>query len=859
MDAADFSSPGGWTLDTQFAHLIGTSYLLAAGTGRPVDDATIAVHIPAPGSWRVWVYCRDWLPEWSPGTFEVRVGHHRIPTRFGTASHDRWHWADGGTIALEAGSTELSIRDLTGYYSRFAAVVLSSDSAYRPPDEPSALWPEKCRIRGASDAAEAPKAAQLIVTGGGIAGFCAALSAAREGIDVLLLHDRPVIGGNASDECGVSLDGAASHFANARESGIVEELFRDRVYHGEKAYSAACMRLADGEPRLAIELNRRVVGARTTGDESSGGSIRITEVEAIDPRTAKPFRYRADLFVDATGDGWLGFFAGAEHRVGREARAEYGESLAPETADSVTMSGCIMDGVVGYRAAERADEVAYVAPPWSRRMPAASEFGRSISTLEHGAWWMEHDGIVDDVFDGERARDELIRISYGYWGFVKNEWEGRERAGRYELVSVPWINARREGRRLIGDHVLTEQDVREATEFPDAVSYGGWTVDLHHPRGIFSGSDGPFEYNAGTALYTIPYRCLYSRNVANLFLAGRNMSVSHVALGTVRVQATLAACGEVVGAAAAMCARNGTLPRDVTRTGIPELRRRLVRADHYLPDITVDDPHDLARRAVASASSVETHEYHDSVHTNFAYPLISEQAIVLDTSAVDRVRALRFYVSSRNTADVPIDIRLWGVDDQAAEPDASKATLTRLVVPPSPATWVTAPLNVDFGTRFVRIEIPATAGVSVYGMDEEPAGVHHSVRSVDRGWVDHNRFCPALTTDPTLRWAADFHPSNVANGMDRPVGEAPNTWASARDQALPQWIELDFGGRLRFDTVHLVFDTDLNTPRYGYMAAAAAVPQCVRDYRISVGGSTETVVASVTGNYQRLRRHRFGP
>jgi len=244
------------------------------------------------------------------------------------------------------------------------------------------------------------------------------------------------------------------------------------------------------------------------------------------------------VFGDCAGDGGVRDDAGAQYRFGRESRDEFGESAAPERADRITMSGCIMGNyALGYRAVDTGQPQAYAPPPWATRLPPPEAFHRFPKGFAGGQWWLEHPGDIDDLEDPEHARDELIRISFAYWGWIKNHWEHKTRARTYALSYVPYMDARRETRRLVGDYILKQQDAEQGVMFPDRISYGGWSLDVHNPRGIHSGKEGPYDFDGRVPIYSIPYRTLYSTNIVNLLFAGRCMSVTHIALGTVRVEA----------------------------------------------------------------------------------------------------------------------------------------------------------------------------------------------------------------------------------------------------------------------------------------------------------------------------------
>ncbi len=477
-----------------------------------------------------------------------------------------------------------------------------------------------------------------------------------------------MLGGNASAEAGVSVNGAGTHQRNARESGIIEEA--GRLYARlEGGWSAAFDRLTAEETNLTVFLNRHVSVAVMSDSNTLAG------VRSIDTLTHAVHEYRGRLFIDCTGDGWLGYHAGAIFRFGRESREEFGEDLAPPAADRITMSGCIMGGrAVSFRAEERDAPMTYTPPPWAPKFSPDPEFGRTIRRVETGEWWIEHPGAIDDLWDAEAARDELIRISFGYWDLVKNAWSGRARAAKHALTWVPLYDAKRETRRLVGDHILTQQDVQTARLFADRIAHGGWNIDVHHPGGIFSGREGPFDCDPRVPLYSIPFRCLYSTNIVNLLMAGRHVSMTHVALGTVRVQGTLAALGQAAGTAAALCLRHGTHPRGLYERHLGELQQTLLRHDQYIPGLANADPADLARRARLSASSTarSTAVRLPSPSRMDLHPLNMPRALMFARGNLTELATVSLVFASSNAGPAEVTARLrrpGGRMDPRAEPD----------------------------------------------------------------------------------------------------------------------------------------------------------------------------------------------
>ncbi|MCD6350804.1 MAG: FAD-dependent oxidoreductase, partial [Armatimonadetes bacterium] len=583
---------------------------------------------------------------------------------------------------------------------------------------------------------------------------------------------------------------------------------------------------------------------------------RLRAAKAVNTLTGELSLYRGKMFIDCTGDGWVGYYAGARYRFGRESRDEFGESLAPEKPDHITMSGCLMgSGAVAFRARDVGHPVEYTPPPWAPRFKSAEDFGRRVQRVTGGEWWIEHPGDIDDLNDAERARDELLRITFGYWDFIKNVWPGRERARNYALVYVPILDARRESRRLVGDYILRQQDAQEGRVFADRISYGGWPLDVHHPRGIFSGKEGPFYCDPHVPIYTIPYRCLYSANIENLLMAGRDVSVTHIALGTVRVQGTLATLGQAAGTAAALALRHKTTPRGIYQHYIGELQQTLLKYDQYIPGIVNEDPQDLARKAKVTASSEARYEEfgRQQVRPRGEHPLNMARAVMFPAGERRRVDAVYVLLKSEKATPTALTLHLREAErpgDFSSDKDIATAEAT---VPPKTTQWVRFEVNCKTRAPFVWAWLPAAEGISWQLMTTAPQG---SCRAYGDGhqWTVVKGQYYAFYTAPPLAQPADYRAANALNGVARIVGEHSNLWASDASQPMPQWIELDFGRPVELNTVYLTFDTNMN-PRFW---DEPLVPECVRDYEVVVQQGDKWVsVAKVTGNFQRWRRHQF--
>lgn len=554
VEAEQFEHAGGWVLDQQFMDLMGSPYLLAHGIGVPVDDATTRVTFPSPGTYRVWVRTRDWTATWgapeAPGRFEVRIDGRALDTVFGTEGA-AWHWQDGGTFEIEGSDVAVSLHDLTGFEGRCDAILFSANLDFVPPDDPKPLAALRKECLGLPETPDDGGSFDLAVAGGGVAGTCTAISAARLGVRVALIQDRPVLGGNNSSEVRVWLGGTTNYDPYPHIGDLVLEMDPNTTecpgppeMYGDDTKLA----LATAEPNITLFLNQRVNGIEMTAPN------RINAVIAQHVQTARRVRIEARWFADCTGDASVGFLAGAD--------------------GDVTMSGH-MGPTNLWRVIETDAPSPFPRCPWAidlREKP----FPDALDKL--GRWFWETGFDFDPIGDMERIRDNNLRAMYGAWDVLKNQ------RGLYPNHRIEWaayIAGKRESRRLFGDVILGKNDLLESRAYDDGCVPTTWKIDLHLAdekyldgfagdafisKAIFVDYDRP---------YWLPYRCLYSRNIENLFMAGRNISVTHDALGAVRVMRTTGMMGEVVGMAAAICKERDTDPRAVYAQHLEALKKKL--------------------------------------------------------------------------------------------------------------------------------------------------------------------------------------------------------------------------------------------------------------------------------------------
>lgn len=855
IDALEFDDYGGFRAETQFVHEMGQGYLFACKVpGVPVDAATTKIKIERDATYRVWVRTKNWRQPEAPGRLKVRVDGAQLPRELGQAPIDSWYFEIAGDIHLTRGEHEIKVEDTTGYFGRFSSVIVTDDMDFMPEKQVEQLWKQRARVKGLTLEKTNAEHFDVVVAGAGPAGIPAAIAAARHGAKVALLHSRSLLGGNASDEGAVGLDGAGAVYPNMREGGIAEEIRRTRD-HERITWGQALTRLVEAEPNIHIFRDEFVFDARVEND-------RIVSVKTLNCLTQTFTWFSGDIFIDCTGDGWLGYYAGALYRLGREARWQYNEPFAPDTPDSDTMSGCLMGGkdpsrqVLGYYAEKTDEDCPFCAPSWAVSLPEGDKLHRSPGRIETGEWWIENPTDFDDLWEQEKVRDELLRLNLGYFHWLKNSYSRRDVVRKYRITDFGRYNAKRETRRLIGDYVLTQNDCH-GTSFDDAISYCGWPLDVHNPRGIYSGAEGPYYSNSSVPITGIPYRCIYSKNIDNLLMAGRCVSVSHLALGTVRVESTLATLGQAAGTAAAICAADSITPRDIYKTRMREFRQLLLRDDLTIPGLMNLDPDDLARTSKVSASSVSKTERFDTKRGAAG----DFEEISVDTAAAmgirQKVEFARVYLKSANPAATKIKASLLKLKSPSGFEAMEIADTVTVDLAAGYEGWCELPLDVSNCGGSVGILIYAAPGVYWKRMVCTSFRLTSAKRLNEYRWAnDTQNSYMFLLYDEQLPYA-DCSAANVINGYSRIVDKRRYAWVSDPNEPLPQWIRLDFDQPREISEVIVITDTDLTTPAYS-SPRLPIVTKTISDFTISViSGGTENVVYEVRGNYLRRRDCHF--
>lgn len=583
IEAESFRSLGGWVIDSRSMLQMGSAYVMAHGMGVPVEDAETDCPIPESGVWNVWARTRDWTAVWkrgsSAGIFQVKINGEALPEILGT-NGSAWAWQKAGTITLEAGTVKIALHDLSGFNGRCDALYLTTDSAELPPDGGEALAEFRRRKSGIV-CEEDPVHYDLIVAGGGVAGICTALAATRTGSRVLLLQDRPVLGGCNSSEIRVVLGGLAHTECYPNLGKTIDEFgpVIGGAYispaEGYEDYRKEHVFKLHPEDQCRVLLNECVVGI---GKDPADPS-KIASVVSRNTRTGKETRFHASLFADCTGDAVIARMAGAEVMYGTEGRAKYSESLAPEQERRQVMGHSVLWK-------SRRTEKPSPFPDIDWGVP----FDESrVYYLDGGYWEWEAGQYRDQAEEAEYIRDYGHMTIFANWSYLKNHSARREEWANKELEWVSAIGGKRESYRVVGDYIMTQHDIERTDRPADGTGGGTWSIDLHYPDPDNEARfEEPFRscaYHRGVGrTFQVPYRCLYARDVKNLFLGGRHISASHVAFACVRVMRTLGILGEVIGMAASICREENAFPRDVYEKYFDRLKAMMekgVPIPHY--------------------------------------------------------------------------------------------------------------------------------------------------------------------------------------------------------------------------------------------------------------------------------------
>lgn len=708
----------------------------------------------------------------------------------------------------------------------------------------------------------------IVVCGGGLAGVCAAVAAARHGAKVCLVQDRPVFGGNSSSEIRVPPQGAASYHAYARETGIISELLiEERARNHEdptvdngwinSVWDLVQYEMVMATDHLSFRLNTEVTGVIMKDEvtiEAVVAHVHHAETELI---------LRATTFIDCTGDGIVAAFAGCEWRMGTEGRNEYNEPHAPLQA-----SDEVMGNSIHFKAKDMGRPIPFTAPDWAVKYEDPDFFykhGRWPGDTKSGYWWIELSVPWHTIYDNEDLRHELTRHVMGIWNWIKNgDSEFRDISANYALDWIGQVPGKRESRRIVGEYWMTEHDPLQTTVFPDEIAYGGWFIDLHEVGGLLApiserttteGQDSSYGAKTYVGPYGIPLRILIAKGMTNVMMAGRNVSVTHAALGTVRVQGTTSLMGQAAGTAAAIAILTGIPLRQVPKLAAHEVQQALLRDGCFLLNTLNEDPDDLARIASVHASSED--KLSGAEPALQAEPRINEaltsrrgQWVAVGADRIDR---LSLCLSNLTDIVQKVEARLYAVEhiwDYRTEPGDALAT-AELTIDPGNMQWIDWMTNLDVSRlkgRFVRLDLLANPYVHWHAADKVVPG-HVSAYELRDGRL--RKYSNGLTL--SFRIFPDqacYSAHQVLSGVTRPY-RSTNQWRSDSAASMPQWIELSWPEQVQARSIELTFPGYILRDYRSYPAFYRD-PECARDVRAEAYVHGQWIkIGGLVDNYQR--------
>jgi hypothetical protein len=709
---------------------------------------------------------------------------------------------------------------------------------------------------------------ELVIVGGGVSGVCAAITAARKGVKVVLIQDRPVLGGNASSEVRLWMLGATSHMGNnnrwAREGGVVDELMVENMYRNKEGnpliFDTVMLDMVKSEPNITLLLNTAVYDLeKSTADE-------ISAVKAFCSQNSTEYLVKAPLFVDASGDGIIGFLAGAAFRMGAESKDEFGERFAPSKE-----YGELLGHSLYFYSKDAGRPVKFVPPSYALQDITTIPRFRNFNTREYGCklWWLEYGGRLDTVHDTEKIKWELWKVAYGAWNYIKNSGNFPD-AENLTLEWVGTIPGKRESRRFEGEYMLKQQDIVEQRQHEDAVAFGGWSIDLHPADGVFSEKPGCNQWHS-KGLYQIPYRSLYSRNIKNLFLAGRIISATHVAFGSSRVMATAAHAAQAVGMAAAICLDKKLQPAALYHqqlTGL--LQTELLKTGHHIPGLVLDDANELVKQATIKASSELV--LRELPESGLLKSLETAVAQMVPLKA-GKVQDFIFHAEGNSATQLEVELRISSkINNHTPDVTIEKKTIPiqpgrncinisfDAVMQQQTYAFITFLKNPDIQLHFSTKRI--TGILSVFNSINKAVSNYGKQTPPEDLGVDAFEFwCPKRRPDGeniAFKYPAGidlFTAGNIANGIDRPVA-APNAWVADPNDANPQ-LQISWNEKKKISNIGIFFDTDYDHPMESVLMGHPedVMPFCVRNY--TVKDDQGNIIHQQKGNYQTVNHIRL--
>lgn len=703
----------------------------------------------------------------------------------------------------------------------------------------------------------------LVVVGGGLAGLCCAIAAARDGITVTLVQDRPVLGGNASSEVRLWTLGATSHMGNnnrwSREGGIIDEILVENMYRNKEGntliFDTILLEKVISEKNITLLLNTSVY------DVKKSDANTISQVVAFCSQNSTTYELNANLFCDASGDGIVGFQAGAAFRMGAETVEEFGEKFAPDIA-----YGELLGHTIYFYSKNVGAPVKYVAPEFALKDITKIPRYKVLNDKDFGCrlWWLEYGGRRDTIHESEDIKWELWKVVYGVWDYIKNSGEFPD-AENLTLEWVGTIPGKRESRRFEGLYMIKQQDLVNQVQFEDAVSYGGWAVDLHPSDGVYDSKPGCTQYHS-KGIYQIPLRSMISKNITNLFLGGRVISATHVAFGSTRVMATTALSGQAVGYAAAQCIKNKILPAQlVEQNQIKALQQTLSRNGQSIPGIAIEKKDNLASVSKIASSSTFTL---DSLKPDGDwFNLSTGVAQLLPLEANTNYKFTFSFVADKATT-IQTELRLSGRKGSYTPDEILETKSIDLVSGEQEISFSFDAVLQDKQYAFItflsndlvsirRTEQRLTGLVSVYnGVNKAVNNNGKQVPPDNIGidsfefWIPQRR--PngqnlAFSVSPAI---ALYNQENVCNGFVRPY-LGTNAWAAALSDSNPK-LTFEWDETKEIKNIKLFFDTDYDHAMESSLMGhpESVMPFCARSY--SIFDQNGTIIYQTNANHQTI-------
>ena len=706
--------------------------------------------------------------------------------------------------------------------------------------------------------------ADLVIVGGGLTGTCAAITAARTGMKVIVVQDRPVLGGNASSEIRLWVLGATSHMGNnnrwAREGGVINEIMLENIHRNPDGnpliFDTVLLEKVAEEQNITLLLNTAVFDLDKSAEDT------ISAVHAFCSQNSTQYKISAPLFCDASGDGIVAFLAGAAFRMGAESQEEFGEKFAPDKA-----YGELLGHSMYFYSKDVGRPVKFTPPSFALQDITQIPRYKTFNPKDFGCrlWWLEYGGRLDTVHDTETIKWELWKVVYGAWNYIKNSGLFPEA----ETMTLEWVGTipgKRESRRFEGDYMLKQQDIVEQKQFEDTVAFGGWSIDLHPADGIYSDQAGCNQWH-GKGVFSIPFRSYYSKNINNLFIAGRIISTTHVAFASTRVMATSAHGGQAVAIAASLAKKYGISPREVGTLHLEELQRELIKSGQYIPHLKLSDQEDLVQKTVSiqASSTLKLKEIPGADH----WVSINHSVGQMLPASIGKMPSVTFWVDAVEETELTVELR--------------KSSKSYNHTPD--VTLETKSISLKKGKQEITLdwksEFDDLCYVFVCFMKNEQVKIQYSETRISGIVTVFNATNPAVSNygkqEPTEDIGVDtfefwcpqrrpegrniamklgteinlFESENLRNGFQRPIA-SPNAWVADYSDRNPT-INFEWPEKTKISSIEFVFDADYDHPMENviFLHPETVMPFCITE--VKVYNDKNELIGSIENNHQNRR------